>query len=100
MKLVFSDEARRDLLAIGDYIARDSPLRARNFVQQLRAKALQLRDMPHAFPLVLGYEKPGLRRFIHRDYVILYRTTSDTVFVVHIVHGARDYAALLSLEGP
>ena len=44
MKVVLSDEALADLESIGDYIARDTPGRARSFVQELIATANQLAD--------------------------------------------------------
>ena len=51
MKVSFSQEALRDLRRIGDYIAADSPLRAREFVRDLRSRAMQLAKNPLAFPL-------------------------------------------------
>ena len=35
MKVRLSSEARKDLIAVGDYIARDNPLRASTFVAEL-----------------------------------------------------------------
>ena len=37
MRVRLSSEARQDLLAIGDYIARDNPPRAQSFVAELAA---------------------------------------------------------------
>ena len=36
-----------------------------------------------------------LRRRVHGNYQIFYRVTDDLVFVVRVLHGARDYEALL-----
>jgi plasmid stabilization system protein ParE len=41
VKVRFSDAALDDLRRIGDYIAQDSPLRARDFVRALRTRAEQ-----------------------------------------------------------
>jgi toxin ParE1/3/4 len=49
VKVRFSDEALRDLRGIGDYIAKDNPLRARDFVRELRHRAIQLADNPLAY---------------------------------------------------
>ncbi|MHC5232748.1 type II toxin-antitoxin system RelE/ParE family toxin [Brucella sp. LJL56] len=48
-----------------------------------------------AFPLVPRYEKQGIRRKIHGNYLIFYRVDADQLVVVHILHGARDYAAII-----
>ena len=98
MRVVFSDEAKADLEEIGDHIARDSPLRALSFTRELRAKAKQIGDMPRAFPLVPRYEYRNVRRRPYRDYLIFYRIADDGIFVVHILHSARDYEALLFSE--
>lgn len=88
-------EAERDLEAIGDYIARNNPERAVSFIRELRAKCLGLAELPHGFPLVLRYEAHGIRRRGHRDYLIFYRVEEGRVIVLHILHGARDYGAIL-----
>lgn len=98
MKVVLTDEALADLEAIADYIARDNPSRARSFVAELLAKARGLADMPEAFPLVPRYASLGIRRRVHGNYLIFYRADPARITVIHILHGARDYAALLFPE--
>jgi addiction module RelE/StbE family toxin len=95
VKVRFSREARRDLRRIGDYIAQDSPLRARQFVRELRSRAMQLAENPLAFPLVPRHEHNGIRRRVFRDYLIFYLIEGEIVHIVHIQHGAQDYEAIL-----
>ncbi|HBK07694.1 MAG TPA: plasmid stabilization protein [Acetobacteraceae bacterium] len=95
MKVVLSDAARLGLERIGDYIARDNPSRAGSFVAELRTACLTLGEMPQAFPLVPRYERLGIRRRPHGNYLIFYRVDQDRVSIVQILHGARDYEALL-----
>ena len=95
MRVDFTEAANQDLLDIGDHIALDSPLRARDFIRLLRRQALRLKDTPRAFPLVPRYESKGIRRRVFRDYLIFYRVDPETVTIIHILHGARDYEALL-----
>ncbi len=90
-----SAEAEYDLEAIGDYIARDNPARAISFLQDMRAKCLDLAQMPERFPLVARYQAAGVRRRVHGDYLIFYRVERDRVVILHILHGARDYGAIL-----
>lgn len=81
--------------SIGDDIARDNPTRAVSFVQELRAKCMDLSDMPDAFPLVPRYERRGIRRRAHGNYLIFYRSQNDRIVVIHVLHGAMDYAPIL-----
>lgn len=98
MKVVLTDEARADLESIADYIAQDNPARARSFVAELLGKARGLADMPEGFPLVPCYAHLGIRRRVHGNYLIFYRVEAARVVVIHILHGARDYEALLFPE--
>ena len=95
MIVVLTHEAEHDLEAIGDYIARDNPLRAASFVDELRDDCLGLADFPERFPLVPRYETYGLRRRVHGNYLIFYAVEADRVVVVHILNGAQDYEAIL-----
>ena len=98
MKVVITDDALNDLQQIGDHIARDNPERARSFVAELLAKAQGLADLPEGFPLVPRYAELGIRRRAHGAYLIFYRLEPDHMTVIHILHGARDYEALLFPE--
>ena len=90
-----SAEAEYDLETIGDYIARDNPVRALSFLQELRAKCLGLAEMPERFPLVPRFETSGVRRRGHGDYLIFYRVEAEKVVIIHILHGAQDYSTIL-----
>ncbi len=90
-----SAEAEHDLEAIGDFIARDNPARAVIFLEDLRSKCQGLADMPERFPLVARYAATGVRQRVHGDYLIFYRVEAEKVVIIHILHGARDYNAIL-----
>lgn len=93
-----SAEAERDLERIGDHIAADNPERAVSFLGELRTACLGLADFPERFPLVPRYETHGVRHRVHGNYLIFYRVEPDAVIVLHILHGAMDYAGLLFPE--
>lgn len=95
MKVVITEAAKRDLLAIGDYIRPDNPSRAASFVQELLDHCEWLAELPRRHPLVPRYERYGIRRCVHADYLIFYRVGTDRVDVIHILHGAQDYEPLL-----
>ena len=95
MRVVFTETAEAELEEIGDYIAKDNPRRAVTFVQELRTTALRLGGMPRAFPLIPRYEQHGIRRRPSGNYLIFYCLEDDRLTVLHVLHGARDYEALL-----
>lgn len=95
MILEFSDEAEQDLEQITDYIARDNPRRALSFIRELRSKCEDLVDNPNGFALVPRYEHHGIRQRVHGNYLIFYRIENARVVIVHILHGATNYGAIL-----
>lgn len=97
MIVELSAEAEADIEAIGDYIARDNPMRALSFTRELRDKCLELGALPSGFPLVDRYAAQGVRRRVHGGYLIFYRVmNADRLVVLHVLHGARDYGDLIS----
>ena len=95
MIVVFSAEAEADLERIGDHIARDDPRRAITFVAELIDRCERLSQTPEGYPLVPRYAASGIRRHVHGRYLIFYRVTTPGIAVLHIVHGAQDYEAIL-----
>jgi plasmid stabilization system protein ParE len=95
MIVELTDEAEQDLESIGDRIAEDNPERAGGFVRELRAQCMGLAPFPERFPLVPRYEKHDIRHRVHGNYLIFYRVEAGKVIVIHILHGAMDYAEVL-----
>lgn len=95
MKVVLSDNAERDLEAIGDWIAQDNPARAISFTVELLRACREIGSAPGSFPLVDGQRDPTLRRRVHGNYLIFYDVGKNAVEILHILHGARDYARII-----
>ena len=95
MRVVITAAAKADLLAIRRYIEADNPNRAVSFVEELLDRCLALADTPRAYPLVPRYERFGIRRCVHSDYLIFYRLQPEQIEVIHVLQGARDIEALL-----
>ena len=100
MIVVVTGAAEADLQSIGDWIATDNPKRALTFVQELRRRCETLIDAPRSYPLVPEFKHLGIRRRVYREYLIFYRITGDTIEVVHVLHGARDYESILFPDPP
>ena len=54
--------------------------------------------MPLAFPLLSRWKEQGVRRCPYGNCLIFYRIAADVVEVLHVLHGARDYEAILFPE--
>jgi toxin ParE1/3/4 len=95
MKVYFSATARFSLADIGWYIAQDNPGRARSFVLELQSKALEIADMPMAYPLYATHPEWGIRCRVHGSYAIYYRVGDERIEIVDIIHCARNVERLL-----
>ena len=91
--------AEADLEAIGDYIARDNPVRAASFALELYRSCLGIAEMPEAWPVVPRYEHHRIRRRVHGRYLIFYRIGEGRITILHILNGAMDVEAFLFPEG-
>ena len=98
MIVVITFEAEADLEQIAAYVAEQSPRSALKLVRELRQRCESLADAPRAYPLVPRYEHSGIRRRLFGQYLIFYRIGEDAIEVIHVLHGARDYEALLFPE--
>jgi toxin ParE1/3/4 len=91
MKATWSEPAVADLVAIHDYIARDSPHYARRFVEKLIAAAEPLESFPQLGRIVS--EGDGRHReILIRAYRLIYRVEGEEIFIVTVVHGSRNLA--------
>ncbi|MBR0755806.1 type II toxin-antitoxin system RelE/ParE family toxin [Bradyrhizobium jicamae] len=98
MIVVLTAEAEADIEQITTYVAEQSPQSALKLVRELRARCESLADAPRGYPLVPRYEDHGIRRRPFGNYLIFYRVGADTIEVIHVLHGARDYERLLFPE--
>ena len=99
MKLAFTDEAFADLRQIGDWIASDNPRRAESFVEELIEACDASVELLRAWRLVERYERHGVRRRTLGDYLIFFRADDTQVTILRVLHGARDYEAILFPDG-
>ena len=92
MRVEISPLAERDLEAIGDYIAEDSPSLALSFVAELRTQCATIVKAPQAYRARADIAE-GLRSCAYGNYVIFFTITKTQLKIVRILHGARDIAA-------
>lgn len=96
--IVFSPEARKDLLEIGDYIAfkLHNKGAARSLMDRIQKTVLVLQQFPESGTL-LSFAGPHLmyRYLICGNYMIFYHLADDHVCIDRILYGRRDYLSIL-----
>lgn len=104
LEIRYRPEARNDALEIGRIIATDNVSAAESFFVKLERACTLLATMPD-MGAVCRFHTPELeslrvwplRRF--EKYPIFYRSTTGTLDVIRILHGARDLPALFGDSG-
>jgi plasmid stabilization system protein ParE len=89
MRVVFTDEALRDLDEILSFIAVNHPTISSSFQQRLRTVLRRIGTWPKSAEEVK--QRPGVRvvPLVRYPYKIFYQTTSNVVEVLHLHHAAR-----------
>lgn len=95
MRVEFTEAARKDLLSIGDYIAKDNPPRALSFLDELEERCMALENFPNAYPVLARRLDANIRRLVHGNYNVFYSVSGDTVSIIHILNSAMDYERVL-----
>jgi toxin ParE1/3/4 len=97
-RVILLERALADIEAIHDFIERDSPANARRFVQRVEAFCLSLGDFPERGTkredLGAGIRVLGFKRRV----TIIMAVSAETVEVLRVLYGGRDFERLLRME--
>ena len=97
-EILFSPEAQRDIMEIGDYIAYQlhNTSAARSLIARIEQAILSLAQFPES-GLLLSF--PGLtipyRHLTCGNYLIFYHLSEGAVQIDRILYGRRDYLSIL-----
>jgi toxin ParE1/3/4 len=97
MKLIFTDEARTDLIMIGASIAQYNPSRSLSFVRELRERCKALLPMPYAYSVVSQDKEKATRRLVHGNYLVFYKVKNETVNIIRVLSGSMNTETLMGL---
>ena len=93
-QVIWSWRAEKRLDEIGDYIAKDAPTRAADFVEKLLDSTRRLKDFPesgHPVP-----ENKTFRQVVLQGYRLIYRIRGDIAEVVTIISPGQNALPELS----
>ncbi len=86
MRVYWTDRAKARLRAIQEHIAKDSPRSARNAVEKILRRSLQLANPPEIGHPVQGYEETVLREVLIRPYRLIYCVKATQVDIITVLH--------------
>jgi toxin ParE1/3/4 len=89
MKVRWTHEALERLIEIEDYISKDSPGRAIQFVEQLIEHAELLSDKPRIGRAVPELSNPDIRELPVKKYRIVYRLKANCIEILTVFEGHR-----------
>jgi toxin ParE1/3/4 len=94
-ELCFTPEALADLEGIFLFVAADSPIRARSYIEDIRSSCRKLTTSP-----LIGVDRSGLRTGLRilplwRRIVVAYELPPDRVDILRIFSARQDYEALM-----
>jgi len=88
-EVVWSREAEEDLLAIREYIARDSVAIADRILDELVGATARLTEFPLSGRVVDELENDGVREIMFPPYHIAHRVTGEVVEILKVWHGKQ-----------
>jgi toxin ParE1/3/4 len=91
--LIIAPAAQQDLSDIYDYIARDKPIAAANWVEKIEEKCMLIAETPE-----FGERRPEygaeIRSSVVGRYVIFFRPIENGIEVARVIAGDRDIRSL------
>lgn len=95
-EVIYSAEARGDLLEIWEYIAADDIEKADQVEQEIQKAVLRLSSNPLIGHLRRDLTTKPVRFWAVYSFLIIYDPATNPLSIVRILSGYRDVAALLS----
>ena len=89
MKVQWTDNAVAHLVKIYEYMALNSPTYAKQMVDKITNRSVQIAAHPLSGRKVPEYDSDVVRELIEHPYRIIYRIKQDQIDVLAVIHGAR-----------
>jgi toxin ParE1/3/4 len=89
MKVQWTDNAVAHLVNVYEYIALNSPTYAKQMVDKITNRSMQIAANPLSGRKVPEYDSDVIRELIEQPYRIIYRIKKDQIDIPAVIHGAR-----------
>ena len=97
-RVIWTETAWRDLDDVIGYIARDSVNYAASFAREVRTAARSLSKFSQRGRTVPEFRRPDIREIFVRNYRLIYQISGEKLYVLGLIHGARDLSAIWERE--
>ena len=94
MKIEWTAPAEADLDDIFDYIARDAPVYAEQYIDRIIDTVETLYEHPRIGRVVREAGQDHIRELIYRSHRILYAIEPNRIAILAVIHGRRDIEQL------
>ncbi len=95
----YSKESKEDLIEIKQYIKYNlqEPETANKLISKIRKSIRTLKDNPEIYAIIDDdiIRKLEIRKLIVDNYIIFYRIKNDSIEIVRIMYGSRNWINLL-----
>jgi toxin ParE1/3/4 len=100
VRLLWSFQARQDLVGIGHFIALDDRPAARRWVARLQERARSAAEFPLAGRIVPEIGRDDVREVLAGNYRLVYRGRQDHILVLAVQEGHRHLPEDLTATEP
>lgn len=90
MKIEWTQSAELDLYELYAWIARDSPVNAEAFIDDLLEAVSLLREQPLMGRTVPEAGRDDVRELLFENYRIPYQASATCLYILGVLHGSRD----------
>lgn len=91
--VIWSDEAKRDLRGIYDYIARESKIYAQRVADEIVAHSMEVDNMPRRYRMMPELEDDAVREFSIYSYRVIFEIMTDHIYVLAVAHKRQNIKA-------
>jgi addiction module RelE/StbE family toxin len=93
VRINWTEQSRKDLKDIYDYISRDSKKYAKHQVVKLQSKTKLLKKAPKIGRVVTELDNSAYRELIEGNYRIIYKILGkDSIDILTVHHSAKDFS--------
>ena len=89
-RVIWTTPAYNDLEQIAEFIAIDSKFYSSAVVKKIKESSLNLSTFPFRGRIVPELNEETIREIFVYNYRLIYKVNQDTVFILAVVHSARD----------
>ncbi len=98
-RIVWTETALADLEQIVHYISKDSERYAAAFTREVRDASRSLSRFAERGRIVPELGRAHIRELFVRSYRLVYSLSAESVHLLGLIHGARDFTAVWDQEG-